>query len=126
MERQVVLDAVQMTAKKGKTMRLTAEQKQLLAEIMAEMQAENEAKAKPKRQPRLALDLPHGVSESYSYRLPLTFKKHLDDMMRELNATQGFILWHLMKFACTGIRTPEYVKISESLAFKTFGDTMKD
>ena len=106
--------------------RFTPEQKQLLAEVIAKMDAENAAKAKPKHQPRLALDLPHGVSESYSYRLPLTFKKQLDHMMIELNATQGYILWHLMKFACTGIRTPEYVKISESLAFKTFGDTMKD
>ena len=111
-----------MTARK----RLTAEQKQLLATIKAGMQAENEAKVEPVREPRLALDLPHGVTESYSYRLPVTFKKHLDDMCKEIKATQGAILWHLMKFACTGIRTPEYVKISESLAFKTFGDTMKD
>ena len=126
MERQVVLDAVQMTATKGKTMRLTAEQKQLLAEIMAEMQAENEAKAKPKHQPRRGLGLPHTQTETNSYRMPLNFKPNIEAIANETNTTHGFVLWNLVKFAFTGIRTLDFVKINESLAFKTFGDTMKD
>jgi hypothetical protein len=104
--------------------RYTTEQKQQLFILLAQFDAENAPKPKP--QPRLALDLPHGVTESYSYRLPNTFKKHLDEMIKELNATQGYILWHLMKFACDGIRTSEYVAISELSSFAHFAKTMKD
>lgn len=98
-----------------------------LTEIMEDFEAQNTAKAMPKLpSPRLALDIPKTMTDSRYYRLPISISKNIYAMVKELNATQGYILWHLMKFACTGIRTPEYVKISESLAFKTFGDTMKD
>jgi hypothetical protein len=107
-------------------MKLTAEQKQLLAEIMAEMQAENEAKAKPKHQPRQGLGLPHTKTETNSYRMPLNFKPSIETVANETNMTHGLVVWHLTKFAFTGIRTPEFVKISESLAFKNSGDIMKD
>ena len=98
-----------------------------LTEIMEDFEAQNAAKAMPKLpSPRLALHIPKTMTDSRYYRLPISISKNIYAMVEELNATQGYILWHLMKFACTGIRTPEYVKISESLAFKTFGDTMKD
>ena len=117
-----------MTAKKGITMttraRLTAEQKQFITDMMAEFVAQNEAATK--RKPRRTLELPHIKTKQYNYRMPVYFADYILKLTTETHSTSSFVMWHLMKFAFTGIRTPEYLEISESQAFKYLSDTMKE
>ena len=113
-----------MTAMKGKTMKLTAEQKQLLAEIMAKMQAENAAREKAK--PRISLGLSHLVTEQYNHRLPKEIGELTVQMSIELNATRSYIVYTLLCYALTGKNTEDVYNILDLPAAKEYVSKQKD
>jgi hypothetical protein len=105
-------------------MKLTAEQKQFIADMMAEFIAKNEEIAEFK--PRRTLELPHTETKQFNYRMPIYFSSHIQQLTHETNSSMSFAMWHLMKFAFTEIRTPEYEEISKTQAFKSLSDAMRD
>jgi len=101
---------------------LTKEQQQYLADMMAEMLQENAAQ-KPTSK-KLALSLT--ATGTRSFRLPIAMLKNIDAFTQELNATQGYVFWHLYCHSISGIRTAEYLEIAKTKAFKSLREKMKD
>lgn len=102
--------------------KLTAEQKQFIADMMAEMLAENAKAAKPKR---IKMNLPHEDTAKYNIRLPIEMGDAVQAMAEELGVYQNHIVYYLLRYAITSGFTDQMESIVRLNSFQQYRNSFK-